>query len=301
MFKYFAYGLGIHSNLSLPEFLRKEATCDVTVTVQPPSQTKLELTQPREYRKISPSETIVDIRGIGHFEVRNGNEIVVTPDFNNDERLVQLCISGSMMATLLYQRGYRVLLHSSVVAVGGQAICTLGNSGDGKSSMAAALVAHGHKIVSDDLAPIVCRPTSVSVMPGYPQIKISPDIATALGYDLKALIFLHPLLGEYAHRTEADFETAPINLKRVYILNDSDELKIQPLSTQEAIIEIIRHTYAFQPLQTALNKQLHFLQCMELLKHVSVCRLNRPRSIPLLPEVVRLIESDVLQPAEAAQ
>ncbi|MGB8699344.1 MAG: hypothetical protein WCD18_08015 [Thermosynechococcaceae cyanobacterium] len=300
MFQYFAYGLGIHSELILPEFIQKDSCCDVTVTVQNADTTYLDIAEPRKYLKVSPQETIVAIQGIGQFQVQKGCEIIVTPSVNPDIRLIQLCIAGSIIATLLYQRGYSTILHASAIALHDQVVCFLGNSGDGKSSMAAALIAQGHQIVSDDVVPLIVETDAVKVVPAYPQIKMGPAIATALGYDLDQLIFLHPRLGEYAYRSETDFDPSPLRLTRIYILNDSEALSVEPLTLQSAMLELIRHTYGLQPLAAAIDRKRHFRQCTELLQQVSVCRLNRPRSIPLLPEVVRLIEADVLGTAQLA-
>jgi hypothetical protein len=299
MFQYFAYGLGIHSKLRLPEFIQQASVCDVTVTLQPPNPDYADLDRSRHYLKVSPQETIVAIQNIAHFQVCQGREIIVTPFPPYEERLIQLCIAGSIMAILLYQRGFQILLHASAIALKHQVVCFLGNSGDGKSSTAAALVAQGHRIVCDDVVPVLIEPLSVRVVPAYPQIKIGPEIAKAFGYSFDSLSFLHPLLGEYAYRSEANFFTDPLPFSRIYILNDSDELSIQVLPSQEAMVEIVRHTYGLIPFSAALDASQHFQSCIELLNHVVVCRLNRPRSIPLLSEVVRLIERDLLPSTQA--
>lgn len=300
MLQYFAYGLGIHSNLALPEFIPQNTACDVTVTLQPPGPAPETWPEMRQYLKISPQETIVAIRDIGLFHIREGREIFVTPFPESDERLIQLCIAGSIMATLLYQRGFPLLLHASAIALNNQVVCILGNSGDGKSSTAAALLARGHRIISDDVVPIQITPSAVHVVSAYPQIKISPEIATAFGYPLEQLSFLHPRLGEYAYRSLTQFDATPAPLSRIYVLNNSDTLSIEKLPPQTAMVEMIRHSYGLQPLGPALDRALHLSTCTQLLNHVSVCRLNRPRSIPLLAEVVRCIESDVLQTVSAS-
>jgi hypothetical protein len=299
MLQYFAYGLGIHSNLVLPEFTQQASACDVNVVLQPPDSTHAQLTELRQYLKVSPQETIVVIRDIGHFQVRRGCEIIVTPFPHSELRLIQLCIAGSIMATLLYQRGFPLLLHASAIALEEQAVCVVGNSGDGKSSTAAALIANGHRIVSDDVVPVQIGADAIRVVPAYPQIKISPDIAQAFHYNIDELSFLHPRLGEYAYRSETTFRTEPLRLSRIYVLTDSDELGVEALNTQAAMIELIRHTYGLQPLAAALDPARHLRSCIALLSQVEVCRLNRPRSIPLLTNVIRLIENDVLNHAQA--
>ncbi|AUT01289.1 hypothetical protein CLI64_13230 [Nostoc sp. CENA543] len=292
MYKYWAYGLGIHSNLVLPELLEADTDCDIAVTVKNSSLGYVEPSQPREYLQVSPQETIVAMKGVGIFHIINGQEVIVTPAPNADQRLMQLCLSGSAMGISLYQRGFSLLLHASAVAVDDQVICFLGHSGAGKSSAAAAMLARGHKIVSDDIVPVILD-TTVKVVPGYPQMKMSPEVATTCGYDLASLIYLHPLLGEYAYRREQDFNCKPQRLHSLYVLVDSDELVIEQVQRQAAILELITNSYGIRSLQQAINRQQHLTQCVELLKSVPIYQLKRPRSLPLLSEVASYVEDHV--------
>ncbi|MBD2365015.1 hypothetical protein H6G36_28285 [Anabaena minutissima FACHB-250] len=292
MYKYFAYGLGIHSNLVLPELLELDTECDITVTVKSSSQGYVEPSQPREYLKVSPQETMVAMKGVGIFHIINGAEVIVTPAPNADQRLMQLCLSGSAMGISLYQRGFSLILHASAVAVDQQAICFLGHSGAGKSSAAAAMLARGHKIVSDDVVPVILE-SPVKVVPGYPQMKMSPEVATTCGYDLESLIYLHPLLGEYGYRREQDFACKPQQLHSLYVLVDSDELAIEEVRSQGAILELITNSYGICSLQQAFNREQHLSQCVELLRSIPIYKLKRPRSLPLLSEVAKYVEDHV--------
>ncbi|HIK07692.1 MAG TPA: hypothetical protein IGS40_23885 [Trichormus sp. M33_DOE_039] len=292
MYKYWAYGLGIHSNLALPELLEVDTDCDITVTIKSSSLGYVEPSQPREYIQVAPQETIVAMKGVGIFHIINGKEVIVTPAPNADQRLMQLCLSGSAMGIALYQRGFSLLLHASAVAVNGQVICFLGHSGAGKSSAAAAMLARGHKIVSDDIVPVILE-SPVKVVPGYPQMKMSPEIATTCGYDLASLIYLHPLLGEYAYRREQDFTCKPQRLHSLYLLVDSDELAIEEVRLQAAILELITNSYGIRSLQQAINRQQHLNQCVEMVKSIPIYKLKRPRSLPLLSEVAKYVEDHV--------
>jgi hypothetical protein len=292
MYKYLAYGLGIHSHLVLPELLEADTDCDITVTVKNSSLGYVEPSEPREYLQVSPQETIVAMRGVGIFHIINGKEVIVTPAPNADKRLMQLCLAGSAMGISLYQRGFSLLLHASAVAVDDQVICFLGHSGAGKSSAAAAMLARGHQIVSDDIVPVVLT-SPIQVVPGYPQMKMSPEVATTCGYDLESLIYLHPLLGEYAYRREQDFVGTPQRLHSLYVLVDSDELAIEEVGAQAAILELITNSYGIRSLQQAINRERHLSACVEVLQSVPIYRLKRPRSLPLLSEVGGYVEDYV--------
>ena len=70
--------------------------------------------------------------------MRGGQEVIVEPSPDADERAVRLCLLGPIVALIPHQRG-RLILHASAVAVGGDAIAFLGGQGWGKSTIAAAL------------------------------------------------------------------------------------------------------------------------------------------------------------------
>jgi hypothetical protein len=294
LYQYQAYGLGFHSEIALPELVASDIQADVIVKLSP-KDTKLIYSKPDQsitYPKVSPLETIFVVKNLGAFQVKEGKEIWITPAPNADLRVIQLCVSGSVMAILLYQRGYQAL-HAGAVNIAGQAVAFVGESGQGKSSMTVTLLSRGHQLVADDIVPIDFKNGRINTIPGYPQTKIGLELAEMLGFSTNSLIFLHPQLGKYAYRQEQNFSPSPLPLHSIYVLNEGNTIQIERLSAQTAIVELIRHSYGSCALQAAVSPGFHLLQSTEIYKRVPIYRLQRPRSLPLLPEIAQLIEQNV--------
>jgi hypothetical protein len=294
LYQYQAYGLGFHSEIALPELVASHIQADVIVKLSP-KDAKLIYTKPDKpiiYPKVSPLETIFIIKDLGVFQVKRGREIWITPAPNADLRVIQLCVSGSVMGILLYQRGYQAL-HAGAVNVAGQAVAFVGESGQGKSSMTVTMLSRGHQLVADDIVPIDLKNNCISAIPGYPQTKIGLEVAQVLGVNPESLIFLHPKLGKYAYRQEKDFSQDPLPLQSIYVLEEGSEIQIERLSPQAAIVELVRHSYGSRALQAAVSPGFHLLQSTEIFKRVPIYRLQRPRLLSLLPEIAQLVEQNV--------
>ena len=92
---------------------------------------------------------------------------------------------GPVLGCVLRLRGV-TCLHGSVVALDGQAVALLGSKGAGKSTTALSLAQRGGMpaervaVLSDDLAALVDEGDRFRVQIGYPQLRLTPQAATAL-------------------------------------------------------------------------------------------------------------------------
>ena len=208
MFSYYAYGLGIHSEIAIPEFNTYAGTADVTVTIdrQTPITDRLsEAVMSEEWAMhVSREKGLVYVRDTGLYLINNGNKIVFLPAPGVSQEMVSFYTVGTVMSILLYQRKFLVL-HGSVIDLDGEAVIFLGNSGDGKSTTAAALHTAGYKLVNDDVAPITLGDKPAFLQPGFPQIKMSLETADALGYDFESLPMIHPKSDKRGYRPQHNF------------------------------------------------------------------------------------------------
>lgn len=290
---YTAYGLGIRSELALPELVAEERPAEVTVRLGTVEPLPTEGSKPYSCLRPSSHETRLHWQDAGRFLIRGGQEVVVEPVSGVEERVLRLYVLGPSLAILLHQRG-RLVLHASAVEVDGGAVAFLGGAGWGKSTTAAALNARGYALVADDVIAIGPdgngRPTLYS---GFPQIKLWPEVAATLGVEPEEMALLHPKLEKRAHRSIRKFSTQPLPLKRLYVLEDGESLEVEPLKPQDALVELVRHSWCARVLREQETEE-HFLQCVNLVKTIPVRRLTKPRSLPKLSELVRFVVDDAI-------
>jgi hypothetical protein len=294
LFSYSAYGLGIHSTISIPEFVATEVSQDVTIdrieAYTPAQYIPLEVLEKPWSLKLDRDEAILYLQTVGIFLVQNGRQITIIPTPEASEQVIRFYLVGTIMAILLYQRGLLVL-HASAVEMQGGAVAFLGVSGAGKSSTIATLLTQGYRMIADDVVAVDWEKANPVVFPGFPQIKLSAEMSTALGHDFEQLLPLHPDEERRGYRVTQEFSRSPLPIRRLYVLADSPTMSIEPLSPQVAAIELVRHS---RPTTLFHSGGIsHFLQCTQLAKQLTVYRLNRPRSFALLPDLAQFIERDV--------
>ena len=140
----------------------------------------------------APGRLLAWIDGVARYLVVDGREIVVQPEpaaIDGDLRALLLC---SPMGGLLHQHGL-LPLHASAIATSRGAVVFMGNSGRGKSTLAAHFAKRGFRVLADDIAVIrfddAGRPLAE---PGLPQFKLWPNSVAELGEDTAALPRLRP-------------------------------------------------------------------------------------------------------------
>ncbi len=291
MFSYTAYGLCIRSTLPLPELAPCEARADVEIRLGSVDDLPSEAASEKSGFAASAREACLWWADIGTFLVRSGNEIIVDPVPGVEERVLRLFLLGPTLALLLHQRG-RLVLHASAVGTDHAAIAILGESGQGKSTLAAALYARGFTAVADDVVSIQIDTIGQRVSPGFPQFKLWPEAAAALGYAVETMPWLHPSSEKRALCAHRGFSTATLAPKRFYVLADGLVGEIELLRRQEALIELLRHSYCNRVLDVT-EAPSHFSHCASLANSVPVRRLRTPRSLPAIPELVRIVEQDL--------
>lgn len=304
MFGYTAYGLDIRSTLELPELIPADGLTTADVLIR---RERLDDVPPLEdspsggQLHVAPDAIYLRYDEVGTYCIRGGREILVDPLPGVEERVLRLFILGAGLGLTLRQRGYLVL-HASAVAVERQVVAILGGSGWGKSTTARALHARGHGVVADDVVAVQLRGDErPSVWPGFPQLKLWPEAAAALGDDLDALPHLHPRLGKRARQVPEGFTVEPLPLRGLYVLAEGESQAVVELAPHETVIELVTHSYGARALQK-YGAARHLAQCAHLASLVPVRRLQRPRALPELPALAQLIEADLApSPRRAAR
>jgi hypothetical protein len=160
-------------------------------------------------------------------------------------------VEATGLPTALALRGVP-LLHGSAVDTGSDAFLVLGAGGAGKSTLAAAAVAAGNSLLTDDVAALDITRGDVHVRPGSRQLQMNEDTAQAFGWDPAGLrrVFLTPSLPrKLAARLSTTDGTLSADAKRVaaiYVLGErrSRQVKTERLVPAAAVNALLRNVYA---------------------------------------------------------
>lgn len=289
-FRYAAYGLSIHSDLPLPDLVAGRAEMDVTLSLGNLDRVPREADTPGVRIHATAEEASLFWKDVGAFSVRDGREIVVDPVPEvEEESVLRSVLLGPILATLLHQRGL-LILHASAAWMDGGAVVFLGHSGCGKSTLLAALHARGFEVIADDVTAVRLAAGGPRVLPGIARLKLHPDAAQALGYDPEQLPRVHPAFDKRVVRAAGAQKAAP--LTQVYVLAEGAENAIEPVRAQEAVVELVRHSYCSR-LLAATGAACHLRQCATLTERNPVRRLRRPRDLSALVRQVDAVVRDI--------
>ena len=287
MHTYAAYGLVVSSDMPFPELPRVEAGTRADVEV---------VHGPVRWDASGGDRRIAgQFEDVARFEILDGRRIVIEDLRETDEETIRARLLGEIFATLLRQRGLLVLHACAVVGRGG-AVCVLGESGWGKSTLAEAFRQRGYALLTDDVAAIEVVPGRAPlVVPSYPQIRLRDDSASYLapgGAGLEPISRNGPKLA----RADVMMATDPVPVTAAYFLEPGfrEHTKIVDLPARSAVVQLITHTRAQTLIQTNTPGLLadHLRQCSDFVRAVSPRVLQRRRSFEALGDVMDAVEAD---------
>jgi hypothetical protein len=285
MYRYSGFSLTIHSQLELPELPNGGGHPDVTIrlgTVNPP------------HRLATIDDEVACPRNIGRFRITSGTEIMVDLLPGVDAGVLRTMLEGPLMAYLLRQRGY-LPLHASAVAIAGQGVLFLGESGAGKSTTAAAFSVRGHDVLADDLAAVRIEKSAIALETAGCGLRLLEDSRKVIGAAAKSTGLPG---GKHFCSLPRRACGGSCALKRIYLLDYEDCDYAPPVRSSElcrfsaaALLNgrsFLRDWRAGDAL-----RQINLDRSAALAAARTVCRLIRPRSLHLLPTLVDFVEKDM--------
>jgi len=248
--------------------------------------------------EFSPTEAYFEWPGFARFLLNSDFEIAVDLESGFPQALVPLPLLGPVMAIALFRKGFLVL-HGSSISIDGQGVMFLGDKGAGKSTTAAALLAAGYDLITDDVVAIDVDANPPRILRAYPSVKLTesasaqfaPSGATALRRPIEDFPKTRYRL---ANMTPAPSTPAAV----AYILERGADMVSLDLDPQVALSAILRFTYLVRFGEQLLNGAVaahHFRQSAALSKKIAVRRLTVPDSLEKLAHVPSFIAADLGQ------
>ena len=134
------------------------------------------------------------------------------------ERAIHLLLNVAL-PTFLSIDPANVVLHGSAVEIGGRAVCFLGETGSGKSSIATRLCLMGCRLLADDGVLLRLDSSNWLVYPSYPVIRLWEDSQKVLGLQVQTCEAKGAFNSEELGWFSGD---AQVGLGEIYILNPVD-------------------------------------------------------------------------------
>ncbi|WP_217595569.1 aldolase [Cohnella sp. GbtcB17] len=284
---YRAFGLDMASAIPLPELPpagvgRTAGAPDVTIgTADPaPLREELEATGSNFSLTREGSRFLFLIPDTAVYCIDEGRHIAVAPLPGADPEKVRVYLLGTCFGALLLLRGL-LPLHGSAVVVDGRAYAFVGDSGAGKSTLAAALVAMGHRLLSDDVVAVTAGVDGKPyVMPAYPQQKLWRESLDGLGMQASPYRTIYRETEKFAVPVEGRFGSEPVPLAGVFELgrseSDGERIGVGALPVLERLRVMLQHTYRQALIPRLGLVDWHFRAASGIASGITVARLFRP-------------------------
>lgn len=195
----------------------------------------------------------------------------------------------------LAHQGYLVL-HASAVSVHDRAVGFVGDSGMGKSTLAAHFASLKMPYLTDDGLIVDLQNDFARVIPGPPSIRVWTDTANALQFSdeqkLQPVQFTSK--ARYLPDGQMELRAKPCDLAELYLLRNDGATAPQVMQVPQvqAVIQLLNNCFL---LDTRSPKMLErqFEQLTELVKRIPISSLDYAREYSMLPVISDLVISRI--------
>lgn len=187
---------------------------------------------------------------------------------------------GSALGVLLHLRG-NLPLHGTAWVANGEATLVLGQSGRGKSTLAAAMLLNGYRLLTDDIIPTQLRHGQPPIAhPAHPRFKLSKPLLGELGIPIEGLESVLPNSDKLAWKIpSAAFSSNAAPITRCFLLtprrSTSKAVELSPVSGPDALLRLRRQVYRPGLIKPLNHQQELFQLSLQLasVPQVSLCSL----------------------------
>ncbi len=247
--------------------------------------------------EVAGKEFLLKIHDVGKCLIRNGSEILYQKNSEVAEKNFRLYLLGSTLGVLFFQRSY-FPLHASVAVIDGQAVAFTGDSGAGKSTIAAWLHTRGYPLLCDDVCVIKFDPQgNPMAYPTFPRLKLWDDTLKALKIDDHNLQQDYSRTNKFHLPIDEGFTTSPMPLKNINILQFSKKQQlpsIERIKPVHAVHLLRNNTYRCEFVSAMHLTQEHYKFCTRLAQTTNIYYITRNRNHEEMEKHLELIEGSFL-------
>lgn len=295
-YNYRAFGLGIASEIRLPELLPVGEPPGVDVNIRfdnvgdfPGTPTRIGARY--QYK---PGQFFYRVDNIAKYLVTEGSDVIIETHPGAEERSVRTFLLGSVFAALLHQRDI-LPLHGSSIRVNGKCVIFSGLSGSGKSTTARAFINRGYLMQGDDVSAISCNEEGIPVVyPEYPRLKLWKDVLKREGKDPGSFDRVRRVLDKFSVPTPEHFNHEPLALEKIYILSpyNKSTIEMSPVKGMAKFNRLKRLIYRHKFTRGLETEVFHFKTASQVCSSIPFILVQRPQQPFLLTELADLLEMD---------
>ena len=205
------------------------------------------------------------------------------PEVRREERL------WGIPALLCFLARGDLPLHAAAVEVDGEAVLFAAPGYAGKTTLAAAFDAAGHRVLSEDVSCIRLSPRP-AVVPGPAMLRVRRDIAESLPIPGARELAVGDDRVHFALDPERRGDCTPLPIRALVFLRPGDgDLTLEPVSPADALPDL--WALAFR-LPTADDRERCFQAIAMLADGIRIWNLERPLRLDGLPAVIERIAAD---------
>lgn len=182
-------------------------------------------------------------------------------------------------------------IHAASVDVAGSGLLLGAPGRFGKTTLAAAFLKAGHRILSDDMACCELTPTP-AVLPGPALIRLRRDVAEWLELPRTRLAFTTGQKVALAVEPSLRGDGSAVPLRAIVLLHKGDT---GPKLTRASLPDALRDVFVLSP-KAVLDPAGAFVDAGRIVETVPVWYLDRKLDIATLPQLVDMIVEGCLRP-----
>jgi hypothetical protein len=222
------------------------------------------------------------------FTALQGHRVVVTVSALANPEAVRLAVLSGGLNAVAYQRGL-LPLHASAIEVGEVCLALCGESGAGKSTVAAALAQAGYPLLCDDL--VIVHPDREGgpwVWPAIMRPKLTRHSMDLLGGGVTALTPFAAWDSKAVTEIGETLTHTPRRLAGIYLLawGEATLRRLSPLEATTMLASCLRKPHWLNPAGTAAAIRQGWLDLVSRIPIVQVTRPREPVSFPALSQLL---------------
>lgn len=228
---------------------------------------------------------------VARFLVTSGTVVEVAADAQADPGEIQSFLLGGVRGALIHQRGELPLHAATLVPPGAPfAVAIAGESGMGKSTLAAQLALRGWSLLADDLTRITYAGSQLIAWPGGTAIKLTPDAVRRLGVD--STVLSPVCAGIDKSHLQVSALDRPLVLRWVISLHRECVPESRLLTLNEALAVVIEQTFRRHYIRALGVEQQHLAMALQVAAACRCATLSGYRGVKAAADLLEGIVGD---------